>query len=58
MGSLFLAKISELEIEVHENANDIDEHGKERTREGCNPCKEDISDRHLIIREAIPSLRF
>jgi len=26
-----LAKISEFEIEVHENANEIDEHGKERT---------------------------
>jgi hypothetical protein len=58
MGSLFLAKFSELEIEVHENANDIDEYGKERTRKGCNPCNDDISDRQLIIKEAIPSLRF
>ena len=37
IGSLFLAKFSEFEIEGHENANDIDEHRKERTRKAHNP---------------------
>ena len=57
MGSLVLAKFSEFEIEAHENANDIDEHRDERTRKACNSCKDDLSDRQLIIKEAIPLLR-
>jgi hypothetical protein len=56
MASLFLAKFSEFEIEAHENVND--EHRKERTRETCNPCEDDLSDRQLTIEEAIPFLRF
>jgi hypothetical protein len=59
MGSLFLAKISEFEIESHVNANDIDENGNERTaRKACNPCKDDLSDRQLTIKEVIPFPRF
>ena len=37
MGSLVLAKFSEVEIEAHENANDMDELGRERTRKVSNP---------------------
>ena len=57
MASSVLAKFSELEIEVHENANDIDEHRKERTRKGSNPCKDDLPDRQLTTKEAFPFLR-
>jgi hypothetical protein len=57
MAFLALAKFSEIEIETNENAKDIDEHGKERTRKACNPCKDNLSDRQLIIKEAIPFLR-
>ena len=58
MASLVLAKLSEFEIEVRENANDIDEHGNERTRKACNPCKDDLSDYQVITKEAIPFLPF
>jgi hypothetical protein len=57
MGSLFSAKFSEFEIEEHENANDIDEHGKGRTRKACSPCKDNLIDRQLTKKEAIPFLR-
>ena len=57
MGSLYLAKFSAFEIEGRENANDIGEHGKGRTRKACNPCKDDLCDRHLRVQEAIPFLR-
>jgi hypothetical protein len=58
MAFLVLAKFSGFKIEAHENTNDIDEHGKERTRKACNPCKDDLPDRQLIIKEAIPFFRF
>ena len=57
MVSLVSAKFSELEIEVHVDANDIDKQGKERTRKACNPCKDELCDRRLRVKEAIPFLR-
>jgi hypothetical protein len=58
MGFLFLANLSEFKIEGHENANDINEQGKEHTRKAYNPCKDDLFDRQLTIEEARPFLRF
>jgi len=57
MGSLFLAKFSEFEIEGHEHANDIDEHRKERTRKAYNPRKDGHFDCHFTMDEPIPFLR-
>jgi len=58
MASLSLANFSEFEIEMHEGVNDMNEHGKERTGKGSNPCKDDPPDRQLTIKEAIPFLHF